>query len=1188
MKCTSCSHENNATALFCENCGNPMRRSCPACGESVTASAKFCANCGRDLGSVGAPATERLTQLQQAAPAPLQKKILSTRAQMTGERKQVTVMFADIVGSTAHAERLDPEDWSAIVTGAHQRVSDAVYRYEGTIAQLLGDGVLVFFGAPVAHEDDPERAVRAALDILDSIKEYARELRGHGAENLEMRIGLNTGLVVVGNIGNDLHVEYLAIGDTVNLAARMQSAAEPGTVLINASTARLVRHVFDLESRGELQLKGKSETVSAFRVAGTKAIAGSARGIKGLDSPIVGREHEMQLLQSRIRELLDQRGSIVSIMGEAGLGKSRLVSEVVMHSGHTFARYEGRSLSYSATTPYGPFIDALTRLYDLKADAGDAASYAKIGNPYIASMLGVKFGGEDFERVKYLEPPLLRENIFASVVTLFETLCQREPTALILEDLHWADTNSLDLLERLMPLTERAPLLIVAAFRPQRQEPSWRFHEAAARDFAHRYTAIMLEPLDETQSRQLVANLLTIEDLPERVRALILARAEGNPFFVEEVIRSLLDAQLVVRDGDRWRATREIATISLPDTLAGVIQARLDRLDEHTKRTAQTAAVIGREFDHDVLSVISEEAGALDASIFTLQRRELIREKISAPSVPSQYQAEPSRSGHAYLFKHVLTQEAAYNSLLLSRRREIHRRAAECLQRLHPTFSGEIARHFIEAHEPQRALPYLVASAEQAASAYATPEALVQFTRALEIARNSSDIAMARRAYEGLGNALTYGGNPVSAMEIYVAMEAFAREHEDVSMRVSALNKASLVQGLFFAQLDEAETKLNESERLARSCGDNVGLAESYMMRCNVGVAKADFVGLVGHLDTLVVMGKSLGNDHSAAFGLVHSANAWTFLARFDKAWDAGLAAMQFSRDRNDRQHLSDTLAFSLSWVYLSWGEIEAAQASAKEGARIAAEIGNAYGEWLGLLQLGYIARLQGEYEYSITCYQDAIRAGRMSGYPFAVGAAISGLCSTQVAAGRHLSEHVSALSAQAQQILDGPMGFFCAGVMWADLGDFERALGNLEAAARHTHNGLTRSNTYSNLMRPRLLINEAREALLREDCDSAASSVALAREHARKHSLRHDMPMIELEAGNIALQRNDPMAALAQFELAEQLALPMNLRPVIWHARAGAALALEKLGRSGETLIKRNSAEAMQKEITGLVQHAG
>src|SRR5512146_2823279 len=336
MKCARCGFNNDEDAGFCENCGEVLTRVCATCGSALKPGARFCNKCGMPvtqpaIGSQAGEVTDdeqrhRLTALRQSAPQGLQDKILATRAQIESERKPVTILFTDIVGSTSLAEKLDPEEWKEIVNGAHRRVSEAVYRYEGTIAQLLGDGVLAFFGAPITHEDDPIRAVRAALDLQRSIEDYSQQLKGY-IDHFQLRVGIHTGTVVVGQVGSDLHMEYLAIGDAVNLAARLQTAAQPGKVLISAATAHLVKPAFDLNALGEISVKGKADPINVFEVVRRKAAPQSGRGIEGLSAPIVGRDQELAALRLALTEVSTGHGQIVAILGEAGIGKSRLVDE---------------------------------------------------------------------------------------------------------------------------------------------------------------------------------------------------------------------------------------------------------------------------------------------------------------------------------------------------------------------------------------------------------------------------------------------------------------------------------------------------------------------------------------------------------------------------------------------------------------------------------------------------------------------------------------------------------------------------------------------------------------------------------------------------------------------------------------------------------------------------------------------
>ncbi|HET6261408.1 MAG TPA: adenylate/guanylate cyclase domain-containing protein, partial [Chloroflexia bacterium] len=632
MNCPRCQTANQEGAKFCINCGNPLSISCSNCGTQLPPGAKFCHNCGQAVGvaaavappapaAVAPPATAvdpALARLEQYIPKELLNKLERARASrsMEGERRIVTVLFCDVKGSTMLAEQLDPEEWAEIMNGAFKYLIEPVYRYEGTLARLMGDAILAFFGAPIAHEDDPQRAVLAALDIVEGIKEYRQQIKRSYGFDLSVRVGINTGLVVVGEVGSDLRVEYTAMGDAVNVAARMEQTAEPGSVQISGNTYKSVSNLFEFEPLGGIEVKGKSEPVEAYRVLARREGALPTRGIEGLNSPLVGRDGELQTLRARMDDLITGRGQIVSVVGEAGLGKSRLISElrkalvaegVMVEAGREpesvqtipcIQWCEGRSLSYETTTPYAPFVDMFNSCFGLHA--GDSSRdrlekvRANVGRvmpgqeemvvPFLATLLGIELEGEDAERVRYLQPPQVRGRIFFTVQSYIAALASKTPLVLMFEDLHWVDPTSMELLTQLVPLTDSASLIILAAFRPNTQDPSWQFHESAAREYSHRYTHLAIEPLDEEDSRQLVANLLEIEDLPEAVRALILKKAEGNPFFVEEVIRSLLDAKLVVREGDRWRATREIENIAVPDTLAGVITARLDRLDEESKR----------------------------------------------------------------------------------------------------------------------------------------------------------------------------------------------------------------------------------------------------------------------------------------------------------------------------------------------------------------------------------------------------------------------------------------------------------------------------------------------------------------------------------------------------------------------------------------------------------------------------
>jgi class 3 adenylate cyclase/predicted enzyme related to lactoylglutathione lyase len=635
MKCPNCSFENAADAKFCENCGQPFERVCPNCGKPVSANARFCKNCGFNLAGAAAqvqptPVTKsaNLDALRKTAPISVSQKILAERERMEGERKLVTALFTDIVGSTSLAEQMDPEDWREIVSGAHQRVSEAVYRYEGTIAQLLGDGVLAFFGAPLAHEDDAERAIRASLDILVSVKEYAQELRQKKrVEDFQMRVGLNTGLVVVGNIGSDLHMEYLAVGDTVNLAARMQSAAEPDTILISDNTQRLASSLFDFEDMGKITVKGKAEPIQVYRVLSERKGAVRARGIAGLASPMVGRQREFSTLMQITSDVRAGRGSIVAIIGEAGLGKSRLVAEwrknALRQSGVPLRWVEGRCLSYASSIAHHLSTDILRALIGVPVGSSEEETHAALRKslntllgddlkevyPFLGHLLGLRLEEDMAARVKYLDGPALQAQYIAAYKKFLQAQAKAAPTVIVCEDAHWADPSSVELGSQIISMAASSPIVFAFVTRADKDAPGWKLVAQAHEVAGVGATELYLAPLSETDSQQLVSNLLEVEALPEHLRKMILAKAEGNPFFVEEVIRMLIDRGGIARDlaTGKWTTTREIDTIEIPDTLQGVLTARIDRLSEDAKRVLQIASVIGRKFPVKVLERVLQE-----------------------------------------------------------------------------------------------------------------------------------------------------------------------------------------------------------------------------------------------------------------------------------------------------------------------------------------------------------------------------------------------------------------------------------------------------------------------------------------------------------------------------------------------------------------------------------------------------
>ena len=544
------------------------------------------------------------------------------RTAASSERRPITVLFADIAGSTSIAERLDPEDWTALIGEAFARMNRTIERYDGTIARLMGDGVLAFFGAPTAHEDDPERAVRCGLDMVRAIDELG-DSHGHVAGgDIRVRVGINTGPVVVGVVGTETANEYTAMGDAVNVAARMQAAARAGSVLTTAATHRFVSQIVEAVDVGMLELKGKTDAVQAYEITGLKAGAVRTRGLLGVRTPMIGRDAQLRRLEEVFGVVRAGQGRVACVLGDPGLGKSRLVAELragVERSDGAVRWVEGRCLSYGETMPYHLVLDLVRSLIGVTASADEAVVAEALERmlrellgdgwaetyAYLGHLLSLRLQPEMQARISALETETIKRYV-ASLILVLRAVSTRGPIVMVCDDVHWADSASADTLLQFVPSISGMPVLLVLSSRVERASAGWRLIAGARDVFGDALTEIRLQPLSMDDSRALVSNLLTIDSLPATTRDLVLARAEGNPFFVEEVIRMLIDRGAIERKGDQWVATDLVAGIEIPDTLQGLLLARIDRLPRETKRTLRVASVIGRQFGVTVLERLLE------------------------------------------------------------------------------------------------------------------------------------------------------------------------------------------------------------------------------------------------------------------------------------------------------------------------------------------------------------------------------------------------------------------------------------------------------------------------------------------------------------------------------------------------------------------------------------------------------
>ncbi|MGZ4394085.1 MAG: ATP-binding protein [Gaiellaceae bacterium] len=648
------------------------------------------------------------------------------------DRRVVTVLFADIAGFTALSERYDPEVVRALIAKCFGRLIERAQDEGGWVEKHIGDAILAVFGAPRAHEDDPARAVRAAFAMQEQMHLTMEELRLDGLPELRLRIGVDTGLVVMGSpVSEGLTERDLWVnGDAVNTAKRFQEAAGPGRILVSESTYRATQRVFDYEDRPAFEAKGKQEPLSAYEPIGARSAEG------GIVSPLVGRDRELAVLEGCVDRLVRGEGGVAVVSGAPGLGKSRLVAELRRRTaGRDVRLLEGRAIPFGSAISYWPFVEIVRHDAGIIEEDGEDESWLKLERrvselfpedadkvlPYLGSLsLGRR--DEFADRVRHQESDALGGEIFRASLRLFERLAAEQPLVLVFEDWHWADASSVALLEHLFPLVRRAQLLICCVVRTG-HESSSPWEEQKADPWPESTTRVDLVPLSTADSAQLVCNLLELDALPAPLREALYARTEGNPFFIEEIVRTLIEIGAIARDSttDSWAATVPMAEIALPDTLVGVVMARVDRLDEEQKEVLRLAAVIGRTFYDRVLRAVSGESGSLGRILDELRDLDLIEESSGARE-------------REYAFKHAVIRDVVYESILLSRRAELHGRVGACLESL---FAGRleevyslVAYHFAQAKDGERALDYLLKAGDLAAAMASDTEALAHYRQA--------------------------------------------------------------------------------------------------------------------------------------------------------------------------------------------------------------------------------------------------------------------------------------------------------------------------------------------------------------------------------------------------------------------------------------------------------------------------
>jgi class 3 adenylate cyclase/tetratricopeptide (TPR) repeat protein len=874
---------------------------CPNCSTELPDTAKFCLECGRDVrGRAGFASPASYT------PRHLAERILTTRAALEGEHKQVTVLFCDIANSTPLAERVGPERMHALLNGFFEVALGEVHRYEGTINQFLGDGFMALFGAPLAHEDDARRAVRAGVAIRRALRDRGSYGGLGGAAQLTVRLGLNTGLVVVGSIGDNLRMDYTAVGDTTNVAARLQQAAAPGEIVIAEATARLVRTDVRLVAAGAVDVKGRSEPVIAYKVVGLAPARSSyEHAAERVLGRFVGRDAELRRLGEALAAAQAGEGRLVRIVGEAGSGKSRLLYELRRSLGGTaMTTLEARCRSYGAAIPYLPILDLVraqcgveevdrpetvatkvrTALGGLGLDADERA-------PFLLHLLGIK--ERDGEGLGDLAPDMVRERTCDTLRLMLEGASRRQPLLIVFEDLHWIDDASADYLTRLVETLDEAPILVVATHRPDWQPP-WPDDGQCAQ-------AVVLPRLSEADSTALVEDVMARARVPDALVRTILHKADGNPFFLEELARAVAHGQ-----GDPATA------VTVPDTLRAVLGARLDRLPDALKRLLQTASVLGREFPRRLLEAVWEGPGSAPALLAELARLDFVHERTAGE--------DP-----AFAFNHALTQEVAYESLLTPHRQTLHASAAEALE---TACAGGVERewerlayHWTRTARADKAIEALSRVAARATAAYANAEAIAALREAeTHAARLGADrervtlrLALERSQAQFLLGQVQESLAELRALATLVDRVADPSLTAQYHFRVAS---ALGVLGESAAATEHAGQALAEAEPI----GDIATAGKAHYILARESFWSGDLHRGVDHGREAIVRLERAGERWWLAMAHWSRALSYAMLGDFDEALDSATWARTIADKLRDPR-LASQAAWTSGWVHAIRGD---------------------------------------------------------------------------------------------------------------------------------------------------------------------------------------------------------------------------------------------------------------------------
>ncbi|MCX5852735.1 MAG: AAA family ATPase [Deltaproteobacteria bacterium] len=976
MVCPKCQFQNRDGAKFCIKCGCILDITCPKCSNKNPPESNFCETCGHNL----TKAPRETTKPPETLPA---QPIIPGH-----ERKHVTVLFSDLSGYTAMTEKLDPEEVKDIMSKIFGEIAQVVVRYEGFIEKFVGDAVMALFGIPKSHEDDPVRAIRAAREIHEIAKRLSPPLEKRIGRRLYMHTGINTGLVITGELNLEKGTHGV-LGDTINVASRLSGLAKTDEIIVGIETHHQAEGHFNFEKLEPAKVKGKEEPLQIYKVLSSKEAPSKTHRLSGLRAELIGRKSEMEQLTEAVENLKQGKSSIFSIVGDAGTGKSRLVEEFKNSLDlNTIQWREGHSYGYSQNTPYFPLIDLLSRTWQIKE--GDPPDQVKlkietgakaiIGErqdliPYVGSLYSLSY-----KEIKDISPESWKARLHEAIQLILANLCKSRPTIVCIEDLHWADPSSVELLRNIL-IDLKYPVIFLCIYRPNFS--LFTSHQAGS---TKSYNEIRLHDLTPTDAQSMVESLLKTEVIPKQLRTFIRDKAEGNPFYLEEVINSLIETDTLIRDDGSWKLTRPLMEKDIPSTVQGVISARLDRLERETKRILQEASVIGRSFLYEILKRISDLKGYIDKSLMNLERLDLIKTRSLQPELE-------------YIFKHALTQEVVYNGLLMKERRLIHEKIGLVMEELFqdqlPEFYETLAYHYSQSDNFQKAYEYLKLSGDKAAKNYANQETIRFYREAIRMLDAQPESLENKKKkswlHRKMMNPLLYLSYPEGSLEIIQNAEKLAHELGDEKSLVKIHGSLSFYHtfhgnpslGLEYAvkRFHSAET-IKDFKVIAHSA-DQICAAyftTGDLAKCvDIGI-KAIHLLEEHHLEKdLFGMGLSF---YSAICTWYGGSLGW--MGSFKEGTDVLEKGFQNACEVNDKFHMGFLQMMHSSVTYWA-GHGDSTIAHAQKAIKIyeEAEISISLDIAWSMLGAGYY--LCGEYEKAIDAGEKSLKLAKEFGMPFTV-----------------------------------------------------------------------------------------------------------------------------------------------------------------------------------------------------------